>query len=306
MSGGLGNARGYATGAWTLASGIQLPAEAPPDPRASVDLVTPPAALEGLVDLITVMVTPHSVSTKLLLGQLPAPGAQVILTVGDDLEAALLVIPAQPRLTMLPPTTRQLVAVSLSPTGLRLLAPRGGLALKAQDPVALEHFWGRAARALLHDLLLEPQPYRRALALAGALEARSKRIDHAHPVARRATSILVRERGGISLGAIAASCRCSRRTLLSVVSAETGLGPKHLARILRLRHAVALIAAGRDLDEIAAEARFSDQSHMTREFRAMVLQSPRRLAKRLLAAPGLGPGFSDRSLLGAGFVVAQQ
>lgn len=48
-----------------------------------------------------------------------------------------------------------------------------------------------------------------------------------------------------------------------------GYGPKTLARILRLRRALALAYAGMPAVEVAARAGYADQSHLSREVRSL-------------------------------------
>lgn len=57
---------------------------------------------------------------------------------------------------------------------------------------------------------------------------------------------------------------------------EVGLGPKKLARILRLHHAIGRLRAlpAPSLSRIAADLGFSDQAHFTREFSAMTGETP--------------------------------
>ena len=53
----------------------------------------------------------------------------------------------------------------------------------------------------------------------------------------------------------------SERALRRRVTAAVGYGPKRLARVLRLRRALALAGAGSPLADAAYEAGYADQAH---------------------------------------------
>ncbi|HEY8980763.1 MAG TPA: helix-turn-helix transcriptional regulator [Streptomyces sp.] len=56
-----------------------------------------------------------------------------------------------------------------------------------------------------------------------------------------------------------------------------GYGPKTLARILRMRRALALLRKGVPAAETAARAGYADQAHLTREVRELTGETPGRL-----------------------------
>jgi AraC-like DNA-binding protein len=56
-----------------------------------------------------------------------------------------------------------------------------------------------------------------------------------------------------------------------------GYGPKVLARILRLQRALRSPHRTTDLARVAADAGYADQSHLSREVRALTGQSPTEL-----------------------------
>ena len=285
-------------------------------PGAFIGMVAPPSSLAGLVELIAMAVSPDDPAAQLSLAQLPDAGAQVVFAIehgsslpggrpiGRGQRASLLVMPAHLRMTLLPTTVHQVVAASLHPPASRLVAPRGTGELAGSQLLPLQTLWGDAALDLLDQLVGEPSLRGRLVRLARTLEARLPLAAHPNPIARQATEMLVRARGGIGLSAVATSCRCTLRTLYAAVVAETGLRPKQLARIVRVRHAIDLLVAGNGLVEAAAQATFSDQAHMTREFRALLYQSPKFFARRLRAArdpdPSLAP-LSRRPISHAGF-----
>lgn len=91
---------------------------------------------------------------------------------------------------------------------------------------------------------------------------------------------LVRHRGAGSVAGLARHVQLSQRQLHTLFHREFGLGPKAFNRLLRFQHSVRMItervAVTRELDlaAIAADCGFADQSHLNREFRALVGTSP--------------------------------
>ena len=81
----------------------------------------------------------------------------------------------------------------------------------------------------------------------------------------------------------------SERHLRRLVSSEVGYGPKRLARVLRLRRALARVRAGAELAEAAFEAGYADQAHFANECRALAGVPPGRF---LQDAVGLGASAS--------------
>jgi AraC-like DNA-binding protein len=79
------------------------------------------------------------------------------------------------------------------------------------------------------------------------------------------------------VGTVAAGLGVSERTLQRRINEAVGYGPKMLQRVLRLRRLQALGPA--PLVELALEAGYADQSHMTAEVTALAGVSPVRFLK---------------------------
>ncbi len=108
--------------------------------------------------------------------------------------------------------------------------------------------------------------------------------------------------GELSTEQLAASCGCSSRSLRSAAIAETGLAPKQLARVARIRHALDLLTQrGVALSEAALTAAFSDQAHMSREFRELLGSTPVQLGRRMRST--LPAHSAERDLLSTGLLV---
>ncbi|MGB0095048.1 MAG: helix-turn-helix domain-containing protein, partial [Solirubrobacteraceae bacterium] len=126
------------------------------------------------------------------------------------------------------------------------------------------------AAALLEELQAGSDPHAlllRALQLRGVRE-----ID---PVVRAAVMALGRPRARVD--EVADELGVSARQFQRRVTAAVGYGPKMLARVLRFRRLQALPAA--PLVELALDAGYSDQAHMTAEVTRLAGMAPVRFLK---------------------------
>jgi AraC-like DNA-binding protein len=80
--------------------------------------------------------------------------------------------------------------------------------------------------------------------------------------------------GQTSVVDLAAGLGLSDRGLRRRVTAAVGYGPKRLARVLRLRHALALARAGDELAAAAFAAGYADQAHLGHDCRELAGVSP--------------------------------
>jgi len=87
--------------------------------------------------------------------------------------------------------------------------------------------------------------------------------------------------GCLRLSEVASQLGKSRRHLERVFRETVGIPAKLFSTIARLKHAADLIASpsGLALAEIAADAGYADQSHMTRDFARLAGTSPGRLLR---------------------------
>ena len=95
------------------------------------------------------------------------------------------------------------------------------------------------------------------------------------PLVRAAVAALDRPR--VRVSAVAAELGVSPRQLQRRIAAAVGYGPKTLARVLRFRRLQALPTA--PLIELALEAGYADQAHMTAEVTRLAGVSPVRFLK---------------------------
>ncbi|MFG2060751.1 helix-turn-helix domain-containing protein [Micromonospora sp. NPDC048871] len=94
------------------------------------------------------------------------------------------------------------------------------------------------------------------------------------PLGRRVSAALA---AGATVAETAARVGLDARSLLRHSRHLYGYGPKTLARILRMRRALALARSGVSLAEVATRAGYADQAHLTREVRALAGVAPTAL-----------------------------
>ncbi|MFC5634932.1 helix-turn-helix domain-containing protein [Streptomyces bullii] len=145
----------------------------------------------------------------------------------------------------------------------------------------------RDRRVDLADLW--PAPYVRRLAAhvdaapdpATGLEdlalRRAAGTDPPDPLLRRVVTALA---AGRSVAATADELGLTARQLHRRSLTAFGYGPKTLARVLRLRRALALARSGLSLAQTAARAGYADQAHLTRDVRELTGLRPRDLLAR--------------------------
>lgn len=189
----------------------------------------------------------------------------------------------RPRLVTLAPGTRT-VGVRLRPgaAGAALGLPASELRDTAADSAEV---LGRHAAARLLDELETAGHDPHAVLLAALERGAATAPD---PVIHAAVAAL--DRPGARVASVAAELGLSARQLQRRITDAVGYGPKALARVLRFRRLQALAATaaattGRTgaraagLAELALEAGYADQAHMTAEVTRLAGLSPVRFLK---------------------------
>jgi AraC-like DNA-binding protein len=184
-----------------------------------------------------------------------------------------------------------------------MLHPKGVSDLSNMPLVALEDLWGAEGRVLLNRLIDVGTPQNRLALLEQYLTARVSHMPPPNRTAARLTRLISASHGELSTAQLAQACGCTTRTLRNATLAAAGVSPKHLGRIVRIRRALELLAeAGISPRDAAASSAFSDQAHMSREFRELVGLPPARLGSQLRSQPL--PRFStERNLIDTGLLV---
>jgi AraC-like DNA-binding protein len=271
--------------------------------------------LSHFVEYLYTSEVPRHFTTRIEATRLPEVEAQLVFVIeegnafpggtslGGGLRACLFLQPAHLQVIPIASSIRQAVGASLRPAGLRLLLPRGADGLADTPLLALDELWGAEGGELRDRLVLEATTSRRLALLESSLCARVQRLARPSRLVPRAFELILAAHGEISTEQLARACGCTSRTLRSATVAEAGLAPKQLARIVRIRYALDLLAgAGLPLSAAAASSAFSDQAHMSREFRELIGEPPSKLGERIRSLD-IRTFSAERNLLSTGLLV---
>jgi len=169
------------------------------------------------------------------------------------------------------------VGVRLRPGSTRAILGESAIAL-ADRTVPLEDLWGSAAHAAA--LRLQAcDPEHAVAALCSVLAERGRALDsEPDRVVQRVVELARLQR---SVREVATDVGLSERQLFRRCVDEVGYGPKHLMRVLRLQRVLGLARRLPDasLAGLAAAAGYADQSHLSRECRALTGVTPARLVR---------------------------
>ncbi|PWU46961.1 AraC family transcriptional regulator [Micromonospora sp. S4605] len=139
--------------------------------------------------------------------------------------------------------------------------------------VALADVWGdRAVAGLAERAAIDP-----ASVLVEVARGRLRAVGGPDPVGARVAAALA---AGAPVAATAAEVGLDPRALHRRSRQLFGYGPKTLARILRMRRALALARTGTPLAEVAARCGYADQAHLTRDVRQLAGVPPTALLAR--------------------------
>lgn len=177
-------------------------------------------------------------------------------------------------------------AIRLRPAGLAVLSELSARQL-ADVTVPLTPELDTRLFVFMSGIAAEPTAERRVRAADEAIRAQLDRTP-ARPELLLANAVMdeltarVRSRAGSSL---ADEFGVSERTLQRALHATLGRGPKWVSRRIRLQEVARALAAGvpSDLATLAADLGYTDQAHLTRDFRAAAGSSPAAYARALRA-----------------------
>ncbi|WP_315898568.1 AraC family transcriptional regulator [Vannielia litorea] len=184
--------------------------------------------------------------------------------------AGLSVTPAR----IASPEAVQVLQIDLTPLGaMRLLGP--ALGETAEGVHALPDYGDRDISEL-HTRMGEADCWATRLALAESFLAHRLATTALPPALTRAWRIIEGTEGRAPIARIADHLGMTRRTLARQFR-PFGLSPKAAARVARFTAASAR-AGTASWAEIAADAGYADQAHLTREFRALSGMTPQHFA----------------------------
>jgi AraC-like DNA-binding protein len=147
----------------------------------------------------------------------------------------------------------------------------------ADQHIDLEMLWGRSAVVLRERLCAAATTADRFAVLEEALLSRMPRSRPGHPAVPVALGRLAQP--AVTVAEVAAGVQLSRRRFVEVFTAEVGMTPKRLSRVLRFQRATALARRAHtpDWGELAAACGYFDQSHLVHDVTEFTGTSPRQL-----------------------------
>jgi AraC-like DNA-binding protein len=222
----------------------------------------------------------------------PSGAIQLVVNLHDDLmpiydpggrachlHSGAVVSGAQRRYFVVDPRAHtSMVGVQFRPGGAApfLGVPPGELTDRHVD---LEVLWGRSATELRERLWAATTAAERFAVLENALQARLAQARHGHPAVPIALEQLARP--GVTVGDVATRLHLSWRRLIAVFTAEVGLTPKRLSRVLRFQRVSALARRtdAPDWAELAVTCGYFDQSHLIGDIREFTGTSPMQMVR---------------------------
>ena len=136
--------------------------------------------------------------------------------------------------------------------------------------IPLDSVMGRAAHELRERLRAAPSNRECRRILLEAVESAERPADPVH----LAIDAMTQAHGEVDVDWVAEQAGMSARQFRRRCREEAGLGPKHLARILRFRRACRLADQGESWLRVAMEAGYFDQAHLIRDFREFTGTTP--------------------------------
>ncbi|WP_262985045.1 helix-turn-helix domain-containing protein [Nocardia cerradoensis] len=145
--------------------------------------------------------------------------------------------------------------------------------------VGLDEVWGVSAERLRAQLA-EAVGWEERFGLARAFLAQRVRPERTpDPEVVAGWDRIVASRGQVRVAEVAEFCGWSRKRLLTRFESQIGLTPKRAAMLVRFRHAVEGLVAGRRAADVAVSCGYSDQAHMSREIASFAGRTPGALAR---------------------------
>ncbi|MFV0308405.1 MAG: helix-turn-helix domain-containing protein [Desertimonas sp.] len=195
------------------------------------------------------------------------------------------------------------IQFALSPAGVRALfgASIGALAHSLAEPVDVigsdssvrREVWTSFAERLATEPTWERR-YVVAENLLAGIACATGDSTHATPTMTGVWHQIRASRGRVDVAALVTASGYSRRHLSTLFRTEFGVSVKQACRLARFEYARD-VAARRGLGVAAAEAGYSDQAHLTRDWRSLGGRSPRALLDEPFYVPSMSATPPKRS-----------
>lgn len=143
--------------------------------------------------------------------------------------------------------------------------------------VELDAVWGPVVEELRQRIHEAETPQARFAVVRADLEARlQRRRWSSSPLVLAGARRITRDSARVSIDDVVRRLGISHKHFIRLFEAQVGLGPKVLHRVVRFQNAVQLADEPAELPwgQIAHRCGFSDQAHLTREFRTFAGLTP--------------------------------
>ncbi|MFC5741010.1 helix-turn-helix domain-containing protein [Dyella tabacisoli] len=168
----------------------------------------------------------------------------------------------------------RVMGVVFRPGGAHALCGEDHRVLVAGD-INLDDMFGSRAHALRQRLLHTPQPAQRLDLLEQWLH-RQLHMPALNPIVSHALAVLRREPQWMRIAPLVLETGLSEYRFGRLFRQQVGMGPKQFARLTRFRAVVDQVQRQQQVDwsRVAADGGYSDQAHLTHEFRAFAGMTP--------------------------------
>jgi AraC-like DNA-binding protein len=147
----------------------------------------------------------------------------------------------------------------------------------------LDGIWGRRAQSLRQRLAAAATWQERFAVTRSFLAQHDEPARAPDPEVVASWDRLLASRGRVRIDELAHASGWSRKRLLSRFESQIGLTPKRAAMLVRFRHAVEGLMAGRAAADVAADCGYTDQSHLSRDVSSFADTTPGTLAGQPLS-----------------------
>ena len=149
--------------------------------------------------------------------------------------------------------------------------------------VGVEDVFGRRARSL-RERLAAATTWEQRFAYTKSLLAQCEPKLRPDAEVVASWERIVGSRGRVKVSDLADSCGWSRKRLWGRFESQIGLTPKRAAMLVRFRHAVDGLLAGRPAADVAVDCGYTDQSHLCRDVASFAEITPGAVAGEPLTA----------------------
>jgi len=151
----------------------------------------------------------------------------------------------------------------------------------------LDELWGRVGRELAQRIF-EGRTLTERLAILNQTLTRHG-VRTRDPRVMRAVSQISQTHGATRMATLAAELGLGVRQLERLFDEHVGIGPKMLARVVRMQHAVKGLGRA-PMASLSRASGYADQAHMIRDFEALAGVSPGELCRERAMSHLFNPG----------------